>query len=570
MREEIYKTFFMSIEGITDLKFRKTKHIRLSDDLVASTEAITRSLSASSRNLNIVLIIEVLDKEANPHLYDDLCTCLVNAITHKNFPKPWCLAVVTPYYDLFQKSVILRHRLIELCDKQKTGLILFSSKKGNKPIIICQGKLPKTWVPPIFDTHTDGEKEKLERKIQTIDLDIIAKDFSPLFGHFKLKVNGKVYHVPSVASVRRLVRDNKFTNFLFDKIVQLLGSEKFMIHPIGIPLGGVNELSLALVQKDSESAYHYTGKGIKKGFPVVIMCDFLSNIYPIREIVEKYKNDGVIKIALIGIARYKDFIEVENIPSWYLINTEHISHIEDDKTCQFCTQNVRVIEGENFRDFERSIVKFDSYTFWEFIRQNKKYYQLGHWASDRTINHYHFRIITKTLFNDHSYDLSLRIRNILMGMNLLPQWIKKIVCTEGEESNILSHGLADVFGLSYDDIIQIPRKYFKSIAGKDIDEKLIYHINKTVGEQTLRGKNVLIVDQAAHHFKTLSALKRVCEYYGCDIIAFTVVIDRTRTDFSTGEYLYDSHYISLYSWPSPPRLEHQCPCKMVINNEILD
>ena len=116
--------------------------------------------------------------------------------------------------------------------------------------------------------------------------------------------------------------------------------------------------------------------------------------------VEEYKTNGINKIGLIGIARYKDFSEIENISSWHLFNTEHTSYQEEDKDCQFCAEGVCVIEGENFSDFERSITKFDSYTFWEFIRQNKNYYSLGHWASNRTINHYHFRIMTKPLFNN--------------------------------------------------------------------------------------------------------------------------------------------------------------------------
>jgi hypothetical protein len=134
------------------------------------------------------------------------------------------------------------------------------------------------------------------------------------------------------------------------------------------------------------------------------------------------------------------------------------------------------------------------------------------------------------------------------------------MCTEGEESKTLAEGVAKVVGLSKADVIAIPRKHFASIAGADVSEELKTFLDNTQRISKLRHRNFVIVDQAAHHFKTLAALRTVCEHLQSKILAFAVILNRVEPAFEVGDYLHDSHYIWLYSWPSPPRLSHECPC----------
>jgi hypothetical protein len=244
------------------------------------------------------------------------------------------------------------------------------------------------------------------------------------------------------------------------------------------------------------------------------------------------------------------------------MDTTYKAFPDGDPSCRFCHQEgiEKVIDGEHFEDYARKIEHFNSFTFWEFVSQDRSFYEVGHWASDRTPNHYQFRIMAAPIFRRFSYDLSIRLRNILRKSGIAPAWVRKIVCTEGEESTALSLALAEVLGLSSKDVIRIPRKFFGSIAGKELGADLLQYIDSQYKGETLKRQNVLIVDQAAHHFRTLSSLRSVCEYYDCVVLGFLVFVDRTDAALSLGEYLPDSHYVALYSWPATPHMSHECPC----------
>ena len=123
--------------------------------------------------------------------------------------------------------------------------------------------------------------------------------------------------------------------------------------------------------------------------------------------------------------------------------------------------------------------------------------------------------------------------------------------------------VAGVLGLNKDDVVVLPRDLLNSVAGRHVDANLFTSPESKGLVDRLQGRNVLIVDQAAHHFRTLSALRSVCEYFDCVVLAFAAFVDRTDRDIKMGEYLHDSHYVALYSWPCLPRLAYECQCMAI-------
>lgn len=559
LEKDIYKNFFTQIVKVSDTKFWATKHIILSDDLIATSKKFVGSVKQSKSNKKIILILEVLEEKKYYENFDDVFTCLINALSNKEFPNPWCICIVTPNIEALHESIMFTRKLIDLCNNRKIALISIPIEHGVKPKVISQGELPQGWNPPLLDIQVEVQEKKNE--LENIQLEI-KKDFNLLFGHFAIKKDSKIYHISSVASVNKLARNENIVEYIYHRIVDLVQYENITIDPIGIPLGGINELAIALTQKENNRICHIDDDSKLKECSIVILCDFLNNVYDIESIIKQHKEDGHDDFLVIGIARYKDFKDIDGVKSIHFVDTQYNSYdISGKEECPFCFQGVPTIDGENIRDFEKAITNYDSYTFWEFIRQDVNFIELGHWPSNKTINHYHFRINAKPIFLYHGYDLSLRVKNLLLANKILSHWISKIVCTEGEYSGILSAKIAQAIGLKETDIIKIPREYFNNIAGKDIDPLLIEYINKNIGTENLNGKNIIIVDQAAHHFGTLVPLKTICEYYKSTILAFIVFVDRTGPEVSKGEYLFDTHYFSLYSWPSPPRTQNQCPCR---------
>lgn len=561
-----YLTFFQAIDAsvASKMAFQTPKEFPFSPTgVMPLAKEIVKLLSGKRIKKCHTLLVEMLDREVDVRIYDDLCNAIHLALTDENATQPpWCITIAVSNCAAFRESLFLECRLKPTCEDKNIGLILLSDDQSVSPELLCQGNLPRMSELPAVQPSApiaDQQKEKQQR----LSPEEIADEFQILFGHFEIKGNGAVFHVPAIASVKRLAKNESFLEQLRDDVSQMLGTTTFTIYPFGISGGGMNELSLRLAQGDTNRLCD--AKRIEKhdGSPLLLLCDFLSPVYPVEDTIRQAKNKKTEHIAVVGIARYQNAAEYKGVPTTLYLNTSYEAVHPGVSACRFCKQeNESAITGEHFDDFARQIEKFSSFTFWEFIGQSEDFVKVGHWPSDRTPNHYHFRIMTDPIFKRHCYDLSVRLRNILSPKYILPGWVQKIVCTAGEEATTLSIGLSEVLGLSQKkDVVRIPRKFLRSIAaGRPLNDDLLGYISSTYDDNVLRQQNVLIVDQAAHHFKTLSALRHICEYYDCTVLAVAVFIDRTNKAFSRDEYLLNSHYVFLYSWPVPPRRPHECPC----------
>lgn len=407
-------------------------------------------------------------------------------------------------------------------------------------------------LPPLISSQ-----EAAQSSIVPLIVSDLVEVFQPVFGHFEIVSSEKTFHSNIIVSVKKIADDEKIITALQHDFIQATGDSNFTLVPFGIPGGGMDILSMRLLDADLGRLLLPKDQPVKKK-SFVIFCDVLSQAYPIGETIAALRVAGAEKIAIFSITEAHPAPDIDIEPKIYI--PSHYITSSDIEGCGFCRQGVEVIKGEYFDDYVRKLRHFDSYTFWELISQDESFFNVGHWPSNRTPNHYQFRFLAKSIFLTHSFGLSVRLKNLVEERSILPRWVKKIVCTEGEESGLLSMALSEAIGLTRDDVIKIPRKLFSSIAGKEIDEKLIAYIDSTYGADSIKRQNVIIVDQAAHHFRTMTGLRDICEYYGCTVLAFAVFIDRTEPDFSLGEYLYDSHYITLYSWPFPPRRNFECPC----------
>jgi len=545
------------------LTFQKPKDLNLSPDIV-SIMSLAKSLKkviANKKKVKChVLQIEMLDKDADNHRYDDLCEGVCLALSDNDITYPWCITIAISAPNIFMESVLLGKRLIPSCKNKNIGLILLSDDKTFKPIVLCQGNLPSLREMPALSPSIAGKRQ--EETTKRLSTEEIEADFQVLFGHFEVEiVDGAAFHLPAIASVKKLARNSTFTKQIKDDASHILSSSNFNIFTHGIPGGGINELALAVAEGDTKKICNPNMVRAYDGGPILILCDFLCQLYPIEATIRDIRVKNKNHIAVIGIAQYKNIPELNGVEYLSYIETNYLTSPSSDlANCSFCIQNEPYIQGDHFEFFAREVKQFDKLTFWEFIKQNTKFYKVGHWISNRTPNHYLFTIEADPIFKRHSYGLAFRMRNIIESNKINSSWIKKIVCTADPELSSLSIAVSEVLGLQQKDVIRIPRKFITSISGKQIVPELKDYIKDEYGKDILRNRNVLILDQAAHHFKTMSSLRAICEYYDCTVLAFSVFLDRTDTALTLGEYLHDSNYFTLYSWPVPPRRAYECPC----------
>jgi hypothetical protein len=159
--------------------------------------------------------------------------------------------------------------------------------------------------------------------------------------------------------------------------------------------------------------------------------------------------------------------------------------------------------------------------------------------------------------------------NCLERRGVKRAWIEGIVCTDGAESEHLVPELARL--LRKDDTIPVEDSVpvvimdanLRELAeGPEAGVRLRGEIDAQQEKGVdVRARNVIIVDQAAHHLKTHTALRRVAEFHDANPLAFIVFVDRTQqTDEVASDLQEYEHFVPLYSWPCQPVLAGNCAC----------
>ena len=557
-----YRDFVSAINGsrATAIRFRPPREILFVAGETQLLTEIGRALSRKSRRVpGDVLVFELLDRDADVDLYDDVCSSLVVALTSKKVLRPWCVALVVANPQLLLESVFLQKKLCPLCEHRKIGLVVLSDRPDHSPTLLCQSSPPMSAPLPGLEARYE---ERAEESVTPdgLSADEIRAMTGVLFGHFVLRSGEQTYHLPALASIRKLAQNAAFVRQLHGDIMARLRDPRYAVLPLGIPLGGVRELAVGLAAGASDRLLVPAAAGVQHDTQsVVILCDMVGPMYALESTVRDLMNGGFRDILIAGVARFRNAPRpgVAGAHSYFELPFDVAAMPEGE--CRYCNQGVPQLEAEDFDGFARGIGPFDPLTFWQFVGQDERFYSVGHWASDRTPNHYLFRVLTEPIFRTWGYDLALRIRNALRANGVIPGWVQRIVIPDDPEAGLLASALADALNLRREDIIAVPRDALRSVAGPGIGEEGLRAL-KSCGGERLQDSNALIVDQAAHHFKTLSALRAICDLYNTTILGFAVFLDRTDYAFSKGEYLHDCHYISLYSWPCSPRRAHECPC----------
>jgi len=542
------------------MQFRQPREIVLSSDLGPLLDGLAAILCRKRKVPCHALLLEFLDPNADVDLYDDFCNSLFVTLGREKAVAPRYITVAVANPFAFLESVFLRQKLMPLCNKKKITLILLSDNPEHSPELLCHGSLTSiVGLPPL-----EAEYDRPERASEpgpTLSAPEIESMMGCLFGHFELDCSGRIFHLPIVASVRKLAENATFVNQLRQDLSVRMHDSSFAVWPFGIPMGGIRELAIELVEGSSERLLASEDDATRTpANSTAVLCDFIGPMYPLNDTVRKLHSSGCRNIVVAGIGRFRNtphFVEASTL-FYFDVPFSAINTV--DASCKYCDQGIPPIKGQYFDAFARQVESFDPVTFWELVAQHDDFYSVGHWPSDRTPNHYHFRVMTEPIFGRHSFDLALRIRNALTTRGIIPRWIRKIVIPDEPEAKRLGLAISDVLGLRPDSVIGIPRDLLAMVAGQHVGSEVVDFINDTYGSEALTAASVLIVDQAAHHFKTLSALRAICEFYDANILSFAVFLDRTANGFSIGEFLHDSHYVALYSWASPPRRAHECPC----------
>ncbi len=547
-----YESFFEVLYPASRLAIqRKDEELK---DVLRLAASLTKLFS--SKKAPQALILECLDLQADVREYDRIAEAIALTLESETPAKPECVLLAVSDTASLAKSVWLKRKLIAACESTRTALITMKPGEEASPTVWVRGTLvadkPSRSLPAL------GVVWQPLPATTELTLGEIQSHVDFLFGHFEVMTPEGTRHVSHLASVERLAKFDDFIVRIRRDLQQHLQDPDFRLRGYGVNGGAMPSLCLRIVDGERSRILRSDSEDCQ-GEAIAVICDFLDEAYPIERDLETLKRKGARRVVVVGVlgGRLPGNHNAHGTIHYLDIDRE-VSHPD---ACRFDRQGVSLVCAEDFDGYARELLAFDSFTFWRLVSEEPSFHSVGHWTGDRTPNHYYFRILAKPLFERYSYALAIRLKNLLRAKGILPRWIRKLVCTEGEESTILSTSLADVLGLSARDIITIPRQYFRTITGQNIGSDVVDLLERGYGKDALRGKNVLIVDQAAHHFRTFSGLRSVCEHFDCTVLGFAVFIDRTDSQVPLGDYLPHAHYLTLYSWPCSARRDFECVCE---------
>jgi hypothetical protein len=498
--------------------------------------------------------------ERYAHYCDDLCGELRHRIDQlpRGFGENIDLIIVVSDLNEFLKSVALRDRLEKTCASRRTGLVVLQI--GTEPRAVV--KSPSARLVQDCDVRVSHLRQQRVATIPERNVEqFIRESVDEVFGHFKVltPINGSrtrtESHVTSLVSLERCLRDDRLIPFLQTVLERELDSRDFLIASIGLQGPDLDGVAQGIV--NNASARFGLSRELR-GRKVAILSDVLWGAYDLEGVVQSCRERGAEDVFVLGFASYKGFSSgTFRMKSFAEIGGS--VYTPGEATCPYCRHGDKAVFGEYLDGYLAQIGAFHPYAFWELVASTEGAFLDGHWESPTTLYHYLHRVWCEPLFKKHGYGIAVRVRNLLTE-HIYPDWIDTLLCPEEPNARLLAQGINQSLKTSEKQLVFIPRTYFPSVTGTSIPKELQEYLEGKYGQNPLQRRNVVIVDQAAHHFETLSALSHICRFMGGRVLAFAVAIDRLHESTAVSDWLPSSHYVSLYRWPWPPFKPDQCPC----------
>jgi len=560
------KDFFLSedeikiILGVVGERKLKTKGITLEIDQELYTEFET--IIESKEGVIVENIIIDIISGFHPSALDNIFNLLYTAISG-NHNQLHSIVIVGA-----SSSITNLRSLFDFlgphCRNNKIGLI--SINKGNVLEIFELGNLPTSLTfPELKSLHV--QSYEIIPTIDTFDIAFIKSNLEYftkfLYGHFHIKYSNVDFHTNGVLSISKCLDNESFILNFKNYIRSFFNTEKIKILTICIEESGIDDLAKRLESDDIE-VFNPNEKYLNESFNLLVFSDFLSANNKANEIIpfirEKYK---INRVKSLGISKYKNYSPIDED---CLIDCDFSEFNSLKKDCSYCNHDSIAITGANFTNFRKSILEFDTFSFWEFIKMSSAYYSIEHYPSKRTLNHFDFRIICEGLFRKHSYSIVNRLINLANKNGVFSSWIHKTLYTTDQELSPLINDFADILDIKDKYRIEIKREFIDAISADNPGEKvedLFLNMRTKLGHEVKEWNlknNVIIIDQAAHNFKTLSALGSICKKYNLTLLSIALFINRADP-ISTRLFIENFHLLSLYSWPVRPNKFNVCFCK---------
>lgn len=392
-----------------------------------------------------------------------------------------------------------------------------------------------------------------------------------LFGHFSLghiEGVGDV-HTNVIPHLLRVAASPQAISEVRRGVELLASTQQCDIAVSGVFAEELARIALGVVEGDTERIVGPPGEVPgRKSSGLIIIADLLGRWRGIEGLIDGYRNDGWSNVGVLALCGTTDFVEQELGPTStrILCSLPAIGASFPSAECPYCasgaTPSPQPGQIISPRDYVWDPTVLEPKEFWDLISWSNRFAEFGHWRSERTDNHFTLRILAGPVFETFGHSIALRMRAALTARGVLPGWVHGLLCTDGEESGSLAESLRQVLSLPPDAILRVPRVLLRESSASGLGERLSTWLadDRNVAARNISGKNILLLDQAAHHFATYSALRRVANHLRCTSLAFLVLVSRATNPEEVAAVLNDLHFAPLYIWSNSAWTRFTCPC----------
>lgn len=389
----------------------------------------------------------------------------------------------------------------------------------------------------------------------------VAKELPLEFDHFEIdspRLAEPVTHFPCVLDARPLAANDDLVAQLRQLIQDTTGAAASVLCAVEIEGSGIADGLLPRLA-DGEPDQLDDGARDLQHREVVVVMDFAARFHKPAQVAAGLTRRGADKVFFVALVSTDDVLDgVSDVLA--LLHLPLKSAAAGGGDCEFCNVGSPVHRGSHRAQLIESLIDYDAAVFWKLLALSPAFSRLGHWSSPRTENHFWLRIMMADLLTPFADAFALRLLRTLEVKGLLSvAWVDYVVVPDDDESVLLGSALVRLLPGRYTELVAVPRSVMRQVSAGELGDGARTWVDQARERWGSRG-NALVVDQAAHHFRTYSAVKTLIDAVGWHSLAFGVVVDRTGVNPDHLHQLHDARYASLYRWPFPPRTRLDCSC----------
>lgn len=405
---------------------------------------------------------------------------------------------------------------------------------------------------------------------------IISANAHLLVDHFRIRRGSREFHVPLLAE-SSVLAELTATPTLIASIQGLMPLEPealgaVRLVPVDIS-GGNLDIWCAALADDPGRVVDLDG--VLPGDKVLLVTDFYHVNLGFKELEGQLAAVGATVLGVLACFSYGPQTRMEGDGTWLVALVDLPGHfaIYEPEDCPYCSDSVPLVQSEQgYSGYARELRKPHPRCFWDMLRWSHDFVEVGHWRSTVTANHFQFRILGHQVLRVFAHLIATRMKNELSDV-LMENWIDCVASTDGPD-RLVSRKLVDFLRLPKRRSWIVPRDELPPTSASaivklyvaendDIEHYTAQSVSPVSSEdlESIGGRpNVVVIDQAAHHFYTFEGVQRAIEGVRGRPLTLSVLVDRYSDVEEEATPLTATRYLPLYNWPAEAMTGWSCAC----------